>query len=76
MNAIQKIENLTLKVVHAHAERHRPGLALETVYRWRAALREGRGVSDPVKQVLIKATQGTDQPITWADFARADGADA
>jgi hypothetical protein len=68
MPAIEKIEALTLKAVHAMAEQHRPGLALETVYRWRQALRTGRGVADPVKQILIDATQATNHAITWADF--------
>lgn len=67
--AIEKIEALTLKAVHAQVELLRPGLALETVYRWRQALRSGRGVADPIKQLLIDATGGTAHPITWSDFA-------
>lgn len=71
MKAIEKIEALTFKVVHAEAEALRPGLALETVYRWRAAMRSGRGVADDVKALLIQATKGTGHPIAWADFAPA-----
>lgn len=71
MKAIEKMEALTLKAVHADAEQLRPGLALETVYRWRQALRSGRGVADPIKQLLIEATRETTQPITWGDFAPA-----
>ncbi|WP_337186601.1 hypothetical protein [Phenylobacterium sp.] len=68
MKAIEKIEALTIKVVHAEAEALRPGLAVETVYRWRAALKGGRGVADAIKQLLIAATRETAQPIHWGDF--------
>lgn len=68
MKAIEKIEALSLKVVHAEAIRLRPTLALETVYRWRQALRGGRGVADEVKRLLIEATRETAHPVTWADF--------
>ena len=68
MKAIEKIETLTLKVVHAEAAALRPGLALETVYRWRGALRSGRGVADNVKTLLIEATRDTAHPIAWGDF--------
>lgn len=68
MKAIEKIEALTLKVVHAEAATLRPGLALETVYRWRSALRDGRGVGDSVKRLLIEATRTTAEPIAWGDF--------
>jgi hypothetical protein len=74
MKAIQKIETLKLKVVHEHAEKVRPGLCLETVYRWRQALRNGRGVNDSIKQVLIDATRDTEQPISWSDFAPGETA--
>lgn len=69
MGAIEKIETLSIKVVHAECERDRPGLALETVYRWRAALKGGRGVADDIKVLLIGATSRTPHQITWADFA-------
>jgi hypothetical protein len=69
MKAIEKIETLTIKVVHSGVEARKPGTALETVYRWRAALRDGRGVADPIKTLLIEATRDTTQPICWADFA-------
>lgn len=74
MKAIQKIEALSLKAVHAQAERLRPGLRLETVYRWRQALRDGRGVADPIKQLLIEATRDTADAIVWSDFAPAEAA--
>lgn len=77
MNAIEKIEALTFKAVHAAVETRRPGVALETVYRWRAALKSGRGVSDDVKRLLIEATRDTAHPIVFSDFAPVDlGADA
>lgn len=72
MKAIEKIEALTFKRVHSAVEGLRPGIALETVYRWRAALRAGRGVPDPVKAVLIEATRDTEHPIVFADFAPPD----
>lgn len=71
MKAIEKIEALTLKRVHADVQARKPDLALETVYRWRTAMREGKGVSDAVKALLIEATRGTPHPITWGDFAPA-----
>jgi hypothetical protein len=46
----------------------RPKLALETVYRWRAALRSGKGITDDKKRLLIEATAGTAESILWADF--------
>ena len=72
MKAIEKIEALSLKRVHAAVQELRPGLALETVYRWRAALREGKGVADDIKLLLIEATRETDQALAWADFAPAE----
>lgn len=69
MKAIEKLETLTLKAVHAEVERVRPGVSLVTVYRWRSALRDGRGVSDAVKQTLIAATQELPHPICFGDFA-------
>ena len=68
MIAIGKIDALTVKVVHALCEERQPGLALETVYRWRTALRSGKGISDARKALLVAATTGTDHPVTWADF--------
>lgn len=68
MKAIEKIEALSLKVVHAEAARLRPSLALETVYRWRQALNARRGVSDEIKQLLIEATRDSDHPLAWEDF--------
>lgn len=68
MNAIRKMEAMTLKEVHALAAGLRPGLALETVYRWRAALKSGRGIPDPNKRLLIEATRETPHPIGWLDF--------
>lgn len=41
---------------------------LVTVYRWRKALKTGRGVIDDVKLTLIEVTAGTPQAISWADF--------
>lgn len=68
MNAIRKMESLTIKVVHDRARARRPGLALETVYRWRQALKSGRGIADPNKKLLIEATRDTEHPIQWPDF--------
>lgn len=72
MKAIEKIERATFKVVHAEVERLKPGTSLETVYRWRQAMRAGRGVSDDVKRLLIDATRGLEQPIAFVDFAPED----
>lgn len=71
MKAIEKIEALTVKAVHAAAQARKPDLALETVYRWRQALRDGRGVSDDIKILLIDVTRETARPIVWSDFAPA-----
>jgi hypothetical protein len=68
MNAIAKLERLTLKTVHERLLAWKPKLALETVYRWRAALRSGKGITDDKKRLLIQATAGTSEAITWADF--------
>jgi hypothetical protein len=46
----------------------RPTLALETVYRWRQALRTPRGVADDIKRLLMAATAETPHALTWADF--------
>lgn len=68
MKAIEKIDVLSVKVVHGLCESRRPGLALETVYRWRSALKSGVGISDGNKRLLIEATAASSQPIEWADF--------
>jgi hypothetical protein len=68
MNAIAKMERLSLKTVHERLQALRPTLALETVYRWRAALRSGKGIADDKKRLLIEATAGTAESILWADF--------
>ncbi len=68
MSALEKINGLTVKVLHHHVEAIRPGTALETIYRWRAALTSGRGISDAHKRLLIAATASTAMPITVADF--------
>lgn len=72
MKAIEKIDALSVKAVHALCASLEQGLALETVYRWRAAIAAGKGVSDNRKTLLIQATAGTDHPIVWADFAPAE----
>lgn len=68
MKAIEKIDALSVKVVHAHCERSQPGLAVETVYRWRQALKAGKGISDRRKALLIEATAATEHAIAWPDF--------
>lgn len=68
MIAIEKIDALTVKVVHAKCEERQPGLALETVYRWRQALNAGKGINDARKALLIDATSDTEQAIDWSDF--------
>ncbi len=68
MLAIHKIDALGLKRVHATAVTMRPTLALETVYRWRQALRTPRGVADDIKRLLMAATAETPHALTWADF--------
>lgn len=72
MIAIEKIEALTVKAVHAACDALEPGLALETVYRWLTALKAGKGISDARKTLLIKATSASDHAIVWADFAPVD----
>lgn len=48
------------------------GRDLSIVYRWRQALKAGRGISDENKRALIKATAGTAHAIAWGDFAPVD----
>jgi len=68
MIAIAKIDALTVKVLHEKCAQKQPGLALETVYRWRTALKDGRGINDNRKRLLIDATAETENPIAWSDF--------
>lgn len=46
----------------------RTGRNLVTLYRWRQALIEGRGIRDANKKLLIEATADLPDPITWGDF--------
>lgn len=68
MLAIKKIDELGMKRIHTRAAELRPSLALETVYRWRQALRTPRGVADDIKRLLMEATADTPHALTWADF--------
>lgn len=68
MNAIAKMDELGLKRLHAALEALRPGLSLQTLYKWRGALSDGRGIRDENKRVLIEATAATEHAIVWADF--------
>lgn len=44
------------------------GKNLVTLYRWRRALLEGRGISDANKRELVAATAGSDHSIVIEDF--------
>lgn len=68
MRAREKMDALGLKALHEMICRHRPGTALETLYRWRQALSAGRGIPDQRKKLLIEATRETPHPIHWEDF--------
>lgn len=50
------------------------GVDLATVYRWKARIESGTGVSDPKKRALIKATAASEHAIVWADFYLAEAA--
>ena len=65
-----KMEAVGLAGIHRAAQaRHPDGvLGLQTVYRWREAMIDGRGVPDPAKMLLIEATADTAHAISWADF--------
>lgn len=41
---------------------------LATLYKWSAALNDGRGISDRAKRRLIAATAGSPHAISWSDF--------
>lgn len=69
------MEALGMKALLALVQAERPSTALETLYRWRAAINDGRGISDRNKDVLIRATEVTEHAIEFADFyepARAE----
>ena len=52
--------------------RPRIGVDLVTVYRWRKALLDGRGISDANKRKLVEATAGTEHAIAYADFFESE----
>jgi len=66
VNATQKMDAFGIKALA-----DKLGRDLVTLYRWRRALLEGRGISDGNKRLLIDATAGTDHAIALADFFEA-----
>jgi hypothetical protein len=72
MDAIKKIDALGVKRLHGLVVSVRPGVALETVYRWRTAISDGSGVSDSVKRALIASTVDTLEALSWDDFCPSD----
>ena len=63
MNATQKMDAFGLKALELST-----GKNLVTLYRWRKALAEGRGISDANKRALIEATAGSAHAIEIGDF--------
>lgn len=63
MNAIEKMEAFGLKPLAEALQKD-----LVTMYRWRNALRDGRGIAQPKQKLLIDATAGSEHPIEWKDF--------
>jgi hypothetical protein len=68
MSAIEKINRIGMKELCALVQLQKPGIARETVYRWRQAIKSERGISDANKWLLIEASSNTEAPISWADF--------
>lgn len=71
MLVVKKMNALGLKTLHGRVEALKRGTRLETVYRWRAKLSAGTGVTDDIKKALIAATADTDHAIHWSDFTPA-----
>jgi hypothetical protein len=69
MKATEKIDALGMKVVADLIQKVRPNTSLVTLYRWRTALLDGRGIKDVNKRALVEATKHTAHPIVWADFS-------
>jgi Fe2+ or Zn2+ uptake regulation protein len=78
VNATQKMDALTIKALHERVQALRPETSLVTIYRWRRAMEDGRGVSDANKRLLIDATRETEHALDWPDFVprEADGGEA
>lgn len=71
MKATEKMDSYGIKALAEHI-----GVDLVTVYRWRRALANGKGVSDDNKRRLVDATAASPAPIVYADFFPADAANA
>ncbi|MFN4296949.1 MAG: hypothetical protein ACK4FB_08905 [Brevundimonas sp.] len=71
MKATEKMRAFGLKELEA-----RTGRSLSILYRWIKAIENGRGVRDENKRLLIEATAGSDDPISWGDFEPAELRDA
>ena len=69
MNAIEKMDAFGIKELATATGRN-----LVTIYRWRAAIASGEGVSDKNKRALIEATTAASAPITYADFLPREAA--
>lgn len=69
MKATEKMDAFGLKAL---AEK--VGKDLVTIYRWRRALNDGRGLTAAKQRLLIEATAHSTHAITWLDFLPSDAA--
>jgi hypothetical protein len=65
------MDALGMKALLDRVQAERPGTALETLYRWRQAINDGRGIPDRNKATLVRATAGSEHAIDLADFYEA-----
>lgn len=71
MIALRKFDAFGVKTLS-----ERTGCQIWSLYRYRRALADGRGVPDDAKIALIEGTRGEPDGFTWEDFKPARLAEA